>query len=135
MKRLKLPPLSQGLVEKAHRPDDQELFSRIEPHDLEDFNTYLKDYYTERDKGRRFKKLDWLTPDGWLVKYQKLQQVMRLEHLSRYAKRDESLLPKIKNKLVPKASRQLTLLTNKESVTNDKVKEETVDKIDTKKAA
>lgn len=60
---------------------------------------------------------------------------MRLGHLSRYTKRDESLLPKIKNKLVPKASRQLTLLTNKESVTNDKVKEETVDKIDTKKAA
>ena len=125
----------QGLVERAHRQDDQELFSRIEPYELEDFNTYLKDYYTERNKGRRFKKLDWLTPEEWLVEYQKLQQAMRLGHLSRYARRDENLLPKLKNKLVPKTSKQLTLLTNKESVTNDKVKEETVDKIDTKKAA
>ena len=52
----------QGLVERAHRQDDQELFSRIELYEIEVFNTYLKDYYTERNNGRRLKKLDWLTP-------------------------------------------------------------------------
>ena len=52
----------QGLVERSHRQDDQELFSRIEPLEIDEFNKYLEEYYKERNKGRRFKKLDWRTP-------------------------------------------------------------------------
>ncbi len=64
----------QGLVERSHRQDDQELFSRIEPYNLEEFQEYLKEYMDFRNSRRRFKKLDWLAPDMWLDKYKKLKE-------------------------------------------------------------
>ena len=35
----------QGLVERSHRQDDQELFSRITPETLEEFNKHLNIFY------------------------------------------------------------------------------------------
>lgn len=58
----------QGLVERSHRQDDQELFSNIAPENLEEFNVALENYYKWRNKYRRFKKLGWLTPDEYLAK-------------------------------------------------------------------
>lgn len=59
----------QGLVERSHRQDDQELFSRIDPMDLEEFNRLLTGYWKFRNRGRRFKKLKWESPDAWLEGY------------------------------------------------------------------
>ncbi|MFT6632128.1 MAG: transposase [Bacteriovoracaceae bacterium] len=59
----------QGLVERSHRQDDQELFSRISPKDIYEFNELLKGYYKFRNRGRRFKKLHWKSPDSWLELY------------------------------------------------------------------
>lgn len=59
----------QGLVERSHRQDDQELFSRIRPLDLAEFNGLLKGYWLFRNRGRRFKKLSWESPDSWLEGY------------------------------------------------------------------
>lgn len=59
----------QGLVERSHRQDDQELFSRINPHDIDEFNMLLEGYYKFRNRGRRFKKLRWKSPDFWLQIY------------------------------------------------------------------
>lgn len=59
----------QGLVERSHRQDDQELFSRINPKDLQEFNHLLNLYQNERNRKRRFKKLGWRTPDQWLENY------------------------------------------------------------------
>jgi transposase InsO family protein len=59
----------QGLVERSHRQDDQELFSRINPKDLKEFNDKLSIFKDERNKKRRFKKLGWKTPDEWLENY------------------------------------------------------------------
>jgi transposase len=59
----------QGLVERSHRQDDQELFSRINPKDLNEFNDALRFYQDERNRKRRFKKLGWKTPDEWLENY------------------------------------------------------------------
>jgi transposase len=59
----------QGLVERSHRQDDQELFSRIDPKDLNEFNEHLRVYQGERNRKRRFKKLGWKTPDAWLGNY------------------------------------------------------------------
>lgn len=59
----------QGLVERSHRQDDQELFSRINPNNLQEFNQQLEEFWKWRNKKRRFKKLAWLTPDEWLEKY------------------------------------------------------------------
>ena len=64
----------QGLVERSHRQDDQELFSRIEPNDIDEFQAHLTEYMNFRNSSRRFKKLNWLTPDMWLVKYNKLKK-------------------------------------------------------------
>lgn len=60
----------QGLVERSHRQDDQELFSRISPINLAEFNQYLEEFYKLRNKRRRFKKLKWKTPEEWLASYQ-----------------------------------------------------------------
>ena len=59
----------QGLVERSHRQDDQELFSRINPNGLEQFNELLEEYTNGRNQKRRFKKLDWKTPNQWLNDY------------------------------------------------------------------
>ena len=59
----------QGLVERSHRQDDQELFSRINPNELNQFNDLLKEYANERNQNRRFKKLNWKTPNQWLNDY------------------------------------------------------------------
>lgn len=59
----------QGLVERSHRQDDQELFSRIDPDSLKEFNDLLRFYQNERNRKRRFKKLSWKTPDQWLENY------------------------------------------------------------------
>jgi transposase len=63
----------QGLVERSHRQDDQELFSRIEPFDLDEFNDELEEYYKFRNSSRRFKKLGWRSPDMWLEDYNRKQ--------------------------------------------------------------
>ena len=59
----------QGLVERSHRQDDQELFSRIVPKDIHEFNCLLEEYYLWRNQSRRFKKLSWLTANQWLQCY------------------------------------------------------------------
>lgn len=59
----------QGLVERSHRQDDQELFSRINPNELDEFNRLLEEYTNDRNKGRRYKKLNWKTPNQWLYDY------------------------------------------------------------------
>jgi transposase len=52
----------QGLVERSHRQDKQELFHRINPSSLNDFNFELKYYNNWRNNFRRFKKLGWKAP-------------------------------------------------------------------------
>lgn len=59
----------QGLVERSHRQDDQELFSRIAPFHLDEFKGLLQDFTNQRNDKRRFKKLNWKTPDQWLENY------------------------------------------------------------------
>lgn len=59
----------QGLVERSHRQDDQELYSRIDPIGLEEFNNLLTGYWKFRNGARRFKKLNWESPDVWLEGY------------------------------------------------------------------
>jgi transposase InsO family protein len=59
----------QGLVERSHRQDDQELYSRISPKDLEAFNKSLEEFCQWRNQRRRFKKLEWKTPNEWLEGY------------------------------------------------------------------
>ncbi len=59
----------QGLVERGHRQDDQELFLRIKPFHLDEFNNYLDKYRVWRNESRRFKKINWKTPNQWLKDY------------------------------------------------------------------
>jgi transposase len=59
----------QGLVERSHRQDDQELFSRITPFHLDEFTGQLQVFTNQRNAQRRFKKLNWQTPDQWLENY------------------------------------------------------------------
>ena len=59
----------QGLVERSHRQDDQELFSRITSFHLDEFTGQLKAFTNQRNAQRRFKKLNWQTPDQWLENY------------------------------------------------------------------
>ena len=58
-----------ALVERSHRQDNQEMFSRVDPKDLEQFNLRLEEFWKQRNKRRRLKKLKWMTPDEWLENY------------------------------------------------------------------
>lgn len=125
----------QGLVERSHRQDDQELFSRIEPEELEEFNYHLDEYFRERNKGRRFKKLNWMSPNEWLREYKTLNRVLEFGHYYRGLNRDEDLLPKQKNSDLPKSSDQVTNPKNRQSVNSCKEREKIDDKNDIKQAA
>lgn len=57
----------QGLVERSHRQDDQEFYIRMEPMELNEFNRHLKEFCLFRNESRRFKKLEWKTPNEWLA--------------------------------------------------------------------
>lgn len=69
----------QGLVERSHRQDDQELFSRIKPWDLEEFNDELERYYKWRNDSRRFKKLGWESANSWLALYQEEKEGLNFD--------------------------------------------------------
>ena len=56
----------QGLVERSHRMDDDELYHRIRPRDINEFNRYLEAHYKWKNSSRRRKILDWKTPNQWL---------------------------------------------------------------------
>lgn len=58
-----------GLVERSHRQDKQELLHRINPKDLDEFNAELAHYADFRNKRRRFKKLGWKTPQESLENF------------------------------------------------------------------
>lgn len=98
----------QGLVERSHRQDDQELYTRIEPKELSEFNHFLEEYFNERNKHRRFKKLDWKTPSEWLEEHKKTQRALKLGHNYSRNKVKLELLPKLKFDDMPKSNKQLT---------------------------
>ena len=93
----------QGPVERSHRQDDQELFSRINPNELNQFNDLLKEYANERNQNRRFKKLNWKTPNQWLNDYivqtfamagfinQQINPVAKLFKIKKVTKEDEKI--------------------------------------------
>lgn len=61
----------QGLVERSHRQDDEELFHRIHPKNLEQFNQILSKHCQWRNSRRRRKLLGWKSSDEFLVNYKK----------------------------------------------------------------
>lgn len=67
----------QGLVERSHRQDDEELFHRIEPKSLEEFNRMLAEHCRWRNKSRRRKSLGWKTSDEFINEYrEKIQEFL-----------------------------------------------------------
>ena len=70
----------QGLVERSHRQDDEELFHRIKPHDLAELNMILSQHCVWRNAKRRRKALAWKTSDEFLAEYgTKNQPILRAE--------------------------------------------------------
>lgn len=59
----------QGLVERSHRQDDEELYHRVKPRTLEEFNQILTLHCQWRNSKRRRKSLDWRTSDEFLTHY------------------------------------------------------------------
>jgi len=125
----------QGLVERSHRQDDQELFSRIEPLEIESFNESLEEYYLSRNKSRRFRKLDWATADEWLMEYQTVKRALKYGHRLRYGDYEGKLLPFHKNIKLPKPSNNGESASSNKVVNSSKDKGKCVDKINIKKAA
>lgn len=60
----------QGLVERSHRQDDEELFHRIKPYDLAEFNKILTQHTEWRNSRRRRKALGWKSSQEFLAEYQ-----------------------------------------------------------------
>jgi transposase len=66
----------QGLVERSHRQDDNELYHRITPKDLEEFNRMLAEHCQWRNSKRRRKSLGWRSSDQFLADYKvRIQQI------------------------------------------------------------
>jgi transposase len=125
----------QGLVERSHRQDDQELFSRIEPLEIDSFNESLEEFYISRNKSRRFKKLDWSTADEWLIEYNTVQRALRYGHRLNYGNKGGDLLPFHKISKMPKSSNREEFLVDKKVVNSSKDKKKSVDTIYIKKVA
>jgi len=60
----------QGLVERNHRQDDDELYHRISPHDVVALNRELDKHSRWCNSRRRRKALGWKTSDEFLAGYQ-----------------------------------------------------------------
>jgi transposase len=59
----------QGLVERSHRMDDDELYHRIKPRDLAELNRFLEAHCEWKNNRRRRKSLGWRTSTQWLERY------------------------------------------------------------------
>jgi transposase len=59
----------QGLVERSHRQDDEELFHRIKPYDLAELNKILTQHCDWRNSKRRRKALGWKSSIQFLKEY------------------------------------------------------------------
>ncbi len=59
-----------GLVERSHRTDDEELYHRIQPRDLRELNKELQEHCKWRNESRRKKPLGWKTTSQWLFDYE-----------------------------------------------------------------
>jgi transposase InsO family protein len=59
----------QGLVERSHRQDDEELYHRITPRNLEEFNRLLDQHCRWRNERRRRKSLGWRTSNQFIAEY------------------------------------------------------------------
>lgn len=66
----------QGLVERSHRQDDEELFHRIKPYDLAELNKILNPHCEWRNAKRRRKALGWKTSDQFIAEYRAKIQYM-----------------------------------------------------------
>jgi transposase len=67
----------QGLVERSHRQDDEELFHRIRPQNLAELNALLITHCEWRNGERRRKALGWKTSDEFIAEYRaKIQQML-----------------------------------------------------------
>jgi transposase InsO family protein len=56
----------QGLVERSHRMDEDELYHRIKPRNLDELNRFLEAHCEWKNNRRRRKSLGWKTPNEWL---------------------------------------------------------------------
>jgi len=59
----------QGLVERSHRMDEDELYHRIRPRNLEELNRFLEAHCEWKNNHRRRKSLGWKTPNEWLKEH------------------------------------------------------------------
>ena len=67
----------QGLVERSHRQDDEELFHRVKVYDLAELNKHLTQHLEWRNGKRRRKALGWKTSDQYMAEYRaKIQQML-----------------------------------------------------------
>ena len=61
----------QGLVERSHRQDDEELFHRIKPVDLDELNALIEEHCAWANSKRRRKNLNWKTSNEFIAEYKK----------------------------------------------------------------
>lgn len=60
----------QGLVERSHRQDDEELYHRIRPRSAEELNCFLGPHCEWANEKRRRAALNWKTSSEFLAEYQ-----------------------------------------------------------------
>jgi len=63
-----------GLVERSHRQDDNQLYNTIKPKTLNDFNLMLDDYWKWNNDYRLRRALGWITANRYLKIWSSIKQ-------------------------------------------------------------
>lgn len=71
----------QGLVERSHRQDDEELYHRLKPNDLESFNRSLEKHVQWLNQNRRRASLHWNAANAYLELFNLKMQILPLAKL------------------------------------------------------
>jgi transposase len=82
MRHVLIPPGEkelQGLVERNHRQDDDELYHRIKPFDVVDLNVIVKAHTEWCNSRRRRKALGWKTSNEFLAGYKEKEAELRTD--------------------------------------------------------
>jgi hypothetical protein len=59
----------QGLVERSHREDEEELYHRIRPKTLDELNSQLREHCDWANQRRHRAAIGWRTADSYLASY------------------------------------------------------------------
>lgn len=86
----------QGLVERSHREDEEELYHRIKPRTLDELNLILEEHCEWANQRRHRSAIGWRTAENYLVSYRAAPEEYREDLAILMQKLDPWIRPRAK---------------------------------------